>query len=165
MTVYNPQVEELRNYPVLHSGVFVQNSGGSPTPGYSQLPTKGNPIGSGTEGTVFDLPGHPGWVLKEFKPGTVATQASNEANNLDVLRRVFGDRHVVQTVAPPRRFAPGQSVVLLKQRVTFVVGGEDQTALKVIVDTLTQNNITADVGKNLVWGHTGDGIPRWIWIE
>ena len=114
---------------------------------------------------MFDLPGHPNWVLKEFKPGTMATQASNEANNLDVLRRVFGDRHVVQAVTPPRRFAPGQPVVLLKQRVIIVVGGEDQSALKVIVDTLTKNKISADVGKNLVWGHTGDGIPRWIWIE
>ena len=101
---------------------------------------------------MFDLPGHPGWVLKEFKPGTVATQASNEANNLDALRRVFGDRQVVQTVTPPGRFAPGQPVVLLKQRVTIVVGGEDQAALKAIVDTLKKNNITADVGKNLVWG-------------
>src|SRR4051794_2350004 len=62
-----------------------------PIPGYSQLPAKGNLIGSGAEGTVFDLPGHPDWVLKEFKPGTVATQASNEANHLDDLRRVFGD--------------------------------------------------------------------------
>lgn len=136
-----------------------------PIPGYSPLPAKGNPIGSGAEGTVFDLPGHPDWILKEFKPGTVATQASNEANHLDDLRRVFGDRHVVQTVAPPRRFAPGQSVVLLKQKVILVVGGEDQAALKGIAVTLTKNNLTADVGKNLVWGHTGDGIPRWIWIE
>jgi hypothetical protein len=114
---------------------------------------------------VFELPGYPDWVLKEFNPGTIATQASNEANHLDHLRRVFGDRHVVQTVTPPRRFAPGQSVVLLKQRVTIVLGGEDQAALRVIVDTLKQNNISADVGKNLVWGHTDDGIPRWIWIE
>jgi hypothetical protein len=30
---------------------------------------------------------------------------------------------------------------------------------------LAQHQITAAVGKNLVWGHTGDGIPRWIWIE
>jgi hypothetical protein len=30
---------------------------------------------------------------------------------------------------------------------------------------LTKNNITADVGKNLVWAHTGDGVPRWICIE
>jgi hypothetical protein len=136
-----------------------------PIPGYSQLPAKGNPIGGGAEGTVFDLPGHPDWVLKEFKPGTVATQASNEADNLDALRRVFGDRHVVQTVTPPSRFAPGQPVVHLKPKVTIVVGGEDQAALKVIVDTLKKNNIAADVGKNLVWGHTGDGVPRWIWIE
>jgi hypothetical protein len=136
-----------------------------PIPGYSQLPVKGNPIGSGSEGTVFDLPGYQDWVLKEFKLGTVPTQASNEANHLSDLRRIFGDRHVVQTVAPPRRFAPGQPVVLLKQRVTLVVGGEDQAALKGIVDTLTKNSITADVGKNLVWGHTGDGVPRWIWIE
>ena len=129
------------------------------------MPTKGNLIGSGAEGTVFELPAHPDWVLKEFKPGTVATQAANEANNLEALRRVFGDRHVVQTVPPPSLFAPGQAVVLLKQRVVLVVGGEDQAALKVIVDTLTQNNITADVGRNLVWGHTGDGTARWIWIE
>ena len=141
------------------------NSGGSPTPGYSPPPTRGNPTGSGAEGTVFDLPGHPDWVLKEFKPGTAATQASNDANHLDGLRRVFGDRHVVQTVAPPRHFAPGQPVVLLKQKVIIVIGGEDQAALKLIVDTLTRQNITADVGKNLVWGHTGDGIARWIWIE
>jgi hypothetical protein len=136
-----------------------------PIPGYSPLPTKGNPIGSGAEGTVFDLPGHPEWVLKEFNPGTVATQASNEADHLDALRRLFGDRHVVQTIRPPRRFAPGQPVVLLKQKVTIVVGGEDQAALQGIVATLKMNNITADVGKNLVWGHTGDGLPRWIWIE
>jgi hypothetical protein len=71
----------------------------------------------------------------------------------------------VQTVTPPRRFAPGQPVVLLKQRVTIVVGGEDQAALRVIVDTLKKNNMTADVGKNLVWAHTGDGMARWIWIE
>jgi hypothetical protein len=95
----------------------------------------------------------------------VATQASNEANHLEALRRVFGDRHVVQTVAPPRRFAPGQPVVLLKQRVIIVIGGEDQAALKVMVNALAQHQITADVGKNLVWGHTGDGVPRWIWIE
>jgi hypothetical protein len=114
---------------------------------------------------VFDLPGYPAWVLKEFKPGTVATQAASEADNLDALRRVFGDRHVVQTVPPPRRFAPGQPVVLLKQKVLVVVGGEDQAGLKVIVDTLKKNNITADVGRNLVWGHTGDHVPRWIWIE
>src|SRR5438094_6818411 len=101
-----------------------------PIPDYSQLPARGNPIGSGVEGTVFDLPGYPDWVLKEFKLGTVATQASNEANNLDALRQVFGDRHVVQTVTPPRRFAPGQPIVLLKQRVTLVLGGEDQAALK-----------------------------------
>lgn len=136
-----------------------------PIPGYSPLPVKGNPIGRGAEGTVFDLPGHPDWVLKEFKLGTVATQAGNEADHLDSLRRIFGDRHVVQTVTPPRRFAPGQLVVLLKQKVTIIVGGEDQAALKVIVDTLKKKNLTADVGKNLVWGHTGDGIPRWIWIE
>jgi len=67
------------------------------------------------------------------------------------MRRVFGDRHVVQTVTPPRRFAPTQPVVLLKQRVTLVVGGEDQGALKIVVDTLTKNNLTADVGKNLTW--------------
>ncbi len=126
---------------------------------------KGNPIGTGAEGTVYELPGHPDWVLKEFKPGTVATQPSNEADNLDALRRVFGDRHVVQTVAPPRRFAPGQAVVLLKRKVTLAVGGEDQAALKAIVDSLQQHNLTADVGKNLVWGHIGDGMPRWIWIE
>jgi hypothetical protein len=136
-----------------------------PIPGYHHLPARGNPIGSGAEGTVFDLPGYPDWVLKEYKPGTIATQASNEANNLDALRRVFGDRHVVQTVPPPRRFAPGQAVVLLKQKVTIVVGGEDQAALRIIIDTLTQNNIIADVGRNLVWGYTGDGIARWIWIE
>jgi hypothetical protein len=136
-----------------------------PIPGYSQLPTKGNPIGSGAEGTVFELPGYSDWVLKEFKPGTVATQASNEANNLDALRRVFGDRHVVRILTPPRRFAPGQPVVLLKQKVTLVVGGEDQAALRVIADMLKNNNITADLGKNLIWGHTGDGVPRWIWIE
>jgi hypothetical protein len=134
-------------------------------PGYFPPPVKGNSIGSGAEGTVFELPGHPDWVMKEFKLGTIAAQASNEANNLDVLRGVFGGRHVVQTVTPPSRFAVGQPVVLLKQRVTIVVGGEDQTALKVIVDTLTKNKITADVGKNLVWGHTGDGVARWIWIE
>lgn len=134
-------------------------------PGYAPLPAKGNPIGSGAEGTVFDLPSHPDWVLKEFKPGTVATQASNEADHLETLRRVFGDRHVVQTVTPPRRFAPGQPVVLLKQKVILVMGSEDQAALKVIVDSLTKHNLTADVGKNLVWSHTGDGIPRWIWIE
>lgn len=143
----------------------MHNTRGSSIPDYSQLPAKGNPIGSGAEGTIFELPSYPDWVLKEFKPGTVATQASNEANNLDALRRVFGDRHVVQTVAPPKRFAPGQPVVLLKQKVIIVVGGEDQAALKGIVDMLKQGNITADVGKNLVWGHTGDGIPRWIWIE
>lgn len=143
----------------------MHHSGGSPIPDYSQLPAKGNPIGSGAEGMVFELPGYPDWVLKEFKPGTVATQAGNEADNLDALRRVFGDRHVVQTVGPPKRFAPGQPVVLLKQKVTIVLGGEDQTALKGIIDTLKQHNITADVGKNLVWGHTGDGVPRWIWIE
>jgi hypothetical protein len=143
----------------------VHNPSGSPIPDYSQLPAKGNPTGSGAEGTVFELPSHPDWVLKEFKPGTVATQASNEADHLDALRRVFGDRHVVQTGTPPRRFAPGQAVVLLKQKVILVVGGEDQAALKGIVDTLKQNNITADVGRNLVWGHTGDGVPRWIWIE
>jgi hypothetical protein len=114
---------------------------------------------------VFELPGHQEWVLKEFKPGTAATQASNEANHLDDLRRIFGDPHVVQTLTPPRRFAPGQPVVLLKQRVNIVVGGEDQNALQEIVDTLKQNNMTADVGKNLVWGHTGDGVARWIWIE
>ena len=114
---------------------------------------------------MFDLPGNPDWVLKEFKPGTVAIQAANEANNLDALRRVFGDRHVVQTITPPKRFAPGQPVVLIKQKVIIVIGGEDQAALKVIVGVLTQHKITADVGKNLVWGHTGDGIPRWIWIE
>jgi hypothetical protein len=165
MKVYNPQVEGLHSYAVGHPGILVHNSSGSPTPGYSPLPAKGNPIGSGAEGTVYELPGHPDWVLKEFKPGTAATQASNEASNLDALRRVFGDRHVVQTVTPPRRFARGQPVVLLKQKVTIVVAGEDQPALQVIVDTLKQNNITADVGKNLVWGHTGDGIPRWIWIE
>src|SRR5437588_12066978 len=95
-----------------------------PIPGYSQLPAKGNLIGSGAEGTVFDLSGHPDWVLKEFKPGTIATQASNEANNLDALRRVFGDRHVVQTVTPPSRFAAGRPVGLLNQRVTCVAGGE-----------------------------------------
>ena len=39
---------------------------------------------------MFELPGHPDRVLKEFKPGTAATQASNEADNLDALRRVFG---------------------------------------------------------------------------
>ncbi len=111
------------------------------------------------------LPGHPDRVLKEFKPGTAATQASNEADNLDALRRVFGVWHVVQTVAPPRRFAPGQPVVLLKQKVTLVLGGEDQAALKVIVDALKQHNLTADVGRNLIWGHTADGTPRWIWIE
>jgi hypothetical protein len=71
----------------------------------------------------------------------------------------------VQTVPPPRWFAPGQPVVLLKQKVIIVVGSEDQAALKGIVDTLKQNSLTADVGKNLVWGHTGDGVPRWIWIE
>jgi hypothetical protein len=114
---------------------------------------------------VFELPGHPEWVLKEFKPGTAATQASNEADHLDALRSVFGDRHVIKTVTPPRRFAPGQPVVLLKQKVTLVIGGEDQAALKTIVDALKQYNLTADVGKNLVWGHTGDGMPRWIWIE
>ena len=141
------------------------NSSGSPIPGYAPLPTKGNPIGSGAEGTVFELPGHPDWVLKEFKPRTAATQASNEADNLDALRRIFGDWHVVQTVAPPRRFPPGQPVVLLKHKVTLVVGGEDQAALKVIVDALKQHNLTADVGRNLIWGHTGDGTPRWIWIE
>jgi hypothetical protein len=143
----------------------VHSTSGSPIPGYSPLPAKGNPIGSGAEGTVYELPGYPDWVLKEFKPGTVATQASNEASHLDALRQVFGDRHVVQTVTPPRRFAPGQPVVLLKQKVTLVVGGEDQAALKGLVDALTQNNLTADVGTNLVWGHTGDGVPRWIWIE
>lgn len=141
------------------------SSSGSQTPGYSQLPAKGNPIGSGAEGTVFDLPGFPNWVLKEFNPGTVATQASNEADHLDALRQIFGDQHVVQTVSPPRRFAPGRPVVLLKLKVTIVLGGEDQAALKVIVDTLNRHTITADVGRNLVWGHTGDGIPRWIWIE
>jgi hypothetical protein len=117
------------------------------------------------EGTVFELPGHPGWVLKEFKPGTLPTQASNEVDHLDALRRVFGDRHVVQTITPPRRFASGQPVVLLKQKVTIVLGDEDQAALKMIIDTLKQNTLTADVGRNLVWGHTGDGVPRWIWIE
>lgn len=25
--------------------------------------------------------------------------------------------------------------------------------------------VIAEVGKNLVWGHTDDGIPRWIWLE
>jgi hypothetical protein len=137
----------------------------NPIPGYSPVPAKGNPIASGTEGTIFDLPGYPDWVLKEFNPGTVATQASNEANNLDALRRVFGDRHVVDVIPPPTRFAPGQPVVLLKQKVTIVIGGEDQTALRAIVDTLKKYNMTADVGKNLVWGHTGNGIPRWIWLE
>jgi hypothetical protein len=136
-----------------------------PIPGYSQLPARGNPIGSGAEGTVFDLPGYPDWVLKEYNPGTLATQASNEANNLGSLRRVLGDRHVVQVVTPPRRVARGQPVVLFKQRVALVIGGEDQAALKAIVDVLKLNNITADVGKNLVWAHTGDGIPRCIWIE
>ncbi len=136
-----------------------------PIPGYSQLPAKGNPIGSGAEGTVFDLPGYPDWVLKEFNAGTVPTQASNEADNLDALRRVFGDHHVVQTVRPPRRFPANQPVVLLKQKVTIVLAGEDQAALKVIIDTLKKYNMTADVGKNLMWGHTGDGVARWIWIE
>jgi hypothetical protein len=84
---------------------------------------------------------------------------------LNVLGRVFGDRHVVQTIPPPRRFAPGQPVILLKQKVTIVVGGEDQAALKMIGDMLKKNNIPADVGKNLVWGHAGDGVPRGIWIE
>src|SRR5438105_4223865 len=107
---------------------------GQPTPGYSPLPARGGPIGGGAEGTVFDLPGYPGWVLKEFKPGTVATQAGSEADNLDALRRVFGYHHVVQTVPPPRRFAPGQPVVLLKEKVIIILGGEDQAALKVIVD-------------------------------
>lgn len=158
-------MEELENYAVGYSGIHVHNTSGSPIPDYAQLPAKGNPIGSGAEGTVYELPGHPDWVLKEFKPGTVATQASNEADHLDALRQVFGDRHVVQTVTPPRRFSSGQPVVLLKQKVAIVVGGEDQTALKVIVDTLTQHQISADVGRNLVWGHTGDGVPRWIWIE
>lgn len=143
----------------------MHSASGSPVPDYAQLPAKGNPIGSGAEGTVYELPGHPDWVLKEFKPGTVATQASNEANHLDALRQVFGNRHVVQTVTPPTRFAPGQPVVLLKQKVAIVVGGEDQAALKGIVDTLKQHNILADVGRNLVWGHTGDGVPRWIWVE
>jgi hypothetical protein len=143
----------------------VPNGGASPIPVYLPPPAKGNPIGTGAEGVVYEHPGHPAWVIKEFNPGTPATQASNEADNLDALRRVFGDPHVVQTVTPPRRFAQGQPVVLLKQRITIVVGGEDQAALKLIVDTLKQNNFTADVGRNLVWGHTGDGILRWIWIE
>lgn len=134
-------------------------------PDYSSLPAKGTPIGSGAEGTVYDLPSHLDWVLKEFKPGTVATQARNEADNLAALRQVFGDRHVVEAVTPPTRFGPGQPVVLLKQRVTIVVGGEDQLALRGIVATLKKEGITADVGRNLVWGHTGDGMPRWVWIE
>ena len=153
--------------PVTAEAAPVEAAGAAPRtpPGYGSLPAKGNPIGSGSEGTVFDLPGHPDWVLKEFKPETVATQASNEANNLEELGKVFGEDHVVKTVTPPRRFAPGEPVVLLKERV-IVDTQPDFAARGVIQQTLREKGITADVGENLVWGHTSaNSTPRWIWIE
>lgn len=114
---------------------------------------------------MSELPGHPSWVLKEFNPGTVATQASNEAKHLAELRAIFGDRHVVKVVEPPRRFAPGDPVVLLKERV-IPAAGEDRAARAAIVDRLRQLGRTDDVGNNLMWGSTAsDATPRWIWIE
>jgi RHS repeat-associated protein len=135
-------------------------------PDYSSLPARGGVLGRGGEGTVFELAGHPEWVLKEFKPGTVATQASNEAANLARLRSVFGDRHVVRTIEPPRRFAPGEPVVLLKERV-MPAARPDLDALAGIRQTLRERGMAAvDVGNNLMWGTTAGGsTPRWIWIE
>jgi hypothetical protein len=116
------------------------------------------------EGTVYEIPGHPDWVVKEFHPRTVATQASNEANHLADLEKVFGSDHVVKTMQPPRRI-PGQPVFLIKQRVYITTGGEDWAAKAAIEQTLKSKGMLDDVGKNLVWGHTGDGKLRWIWIE
>jgi hypothetical protein len=124
-------------------------------------------LGRGAEGTVFELHGHPEWVLKEFHPGTVATQASNEAANLARLRSVFGDRHVVRVIEPPIRFAPGERVVLLKERVFPTNANPDYAARDRIVQTLQERGMAnVDVGRNLIWGTTaGDPTPRWIWIE
>jgi len=123
-------------------------------------------LGRGAEGTVFELHGHPEWVLKEFHPGTVATQASNEAANLARLRSVFGDRHVVRVIEPPIRFAPGERVVLLKERV-WPADSPDPVALARIRQTLRERGMAnVDVGDNLMWGMTAsDPTPRWIWIE
>ena len=143
-----------------------QNSSQSASdPNYASLPEKGQVIGQGAEGTIYDLPSHPEWVLKEFHPGTVATQASNEAANLARLRGVFGDRHVVRTIEPPRRFAPGERVVLLKERV-WPAANSDRAARDRIIQTLREKGMQTDVGDNLMWGTTaGDPTPRWIWIE
>jgi RHS repeat-associated protein len=136
-------------------------------PSYSSLPERGGVLGRGAEGTVFELHGHPEWVLKEFHPGTVATQASNEAANLARLRSVFGDRHVVRVIEPPIRFAPGERVVLLKERVFPTNANPDYAARDRIVQTLQERGMAnVDVGRNLIWGTTaGDPTPRWIWIE
>jgi hypothetical protein len=111
-------------------------------------------------------PAKPQWVRKEFTPGTVATQASNEAANLARLRKVFGDRHVVRVIEPPSRFAPGERIVLLKERV-WRAENPDSVALARIRQTLRQRGmVDVDVGNNLMWGTTArDATPRWIWIE
>lgn len=114
---------------------------------------------------MFDLPDHPGWVLKEFKSGTVGTQASNEANNLEALRKVFGDNHVVKSITPPRRFNPGDPITLLKEKVTKAAN-PDYEARKRIIQTLRERGMRDDVGGNLMWGTTAsNSTPRWIWIE
>ena len=132
--------------------------GGNPAPQPGR-PRLGQELGRGAEGVVYENPDQPGWVVKEFKPGTVSpVQAQNEFDNLERARAIRPDNVVkAQPPAGPRQGW------LAKEQVLPTNVPED-LAQRAQVERDFKS--IQDVQGNLMWGATADNpIPRWILIE
>jgi hypothetical protein len=119
-------------------------------------PQPGRELGRGVEGVVYEIPGEPGWVLKEFfKPGL---QARNEHANLEAARQIRPGN--VVNARPP--IDPRQGW-LVKEQVIPSTTPENLSEKAAVLQDFKNIN---DAASNLIWGTTSsDPVPRWILIE
>lgn len=105
---------------------------------------------------VYEIPGEPGWVLKEyFYPGL---QARNEYTNLEAAR-LIRPQNVVKAEPPTD---PRQGW-LVKERVYLSDTPPDPVQLREVLRDFRNVN---DAMSNLRWGSTiDDPTPRWLLIE
>lgn len=124
-----------------------------PVPGAGGVrPQRGAELGRGVDGVVYDIPGEPGWVLKEFHhPGL---QARNQYANMEAARRIRPNN--VLEAQPP---ADPRQGWLIMERYYRSDTPPDMAQLRDF------QNIN-DASGNLMWGYTqGNPTPRWLLIE
>ena len=140
-----------------HEWYWDPKGGFTKRPAPKGRPLKGNELGRGADGVVYEIPNDPNNVLKEFHHPTLP-QARNEFANLENARAIRPD-NVVGAQAPAN---PRQGWIV-KERVYPSSTPKDMTQL---TEVLRDFQNIPDAGSNLMWGTTAsNSTPRWILIE